>query len=164
MCLCNTLVIPSGVRGFLGVVSQPGTLSLIEMGWVWLPGPGGGRRHVSIRTIARICPGGEQGTKEAVQECQLEPWHLGEGGTDPGDYGFRFRAGGRWFNVQVILLVLFIPCPLPPRWRCRTGAGHTSERSGSLELSRDSAGDMAVGNGETDKFKSSVILSSLYII
>ena len=99
------------MRGFLGVVSQPGTLSHIEMGWVWLPGPGGGWRDVSIRTIASICPGGEQGTKEAVQECQLEPWHLGEGGTDPGDYGFRFRAGGRWFNVQVVL-VLLIP------WYC----------------------------------------------
>ena len=111
MCLCNILVTPSGVRGFLGVVSQPGTLSHIEMGWVWLPGPGGGRRDVSIRTIASICPGGEQGTKEAVQECQLEPWHLGEAGTDPGDYGFRFRAGGRWFNVQVVL-VLVIP------WYC----------------------------------------------
>ena len=71
------------------MVSQPGTLSHIEMGWVWLPGPRG-----------------EQGTKEAVQECLLEPWHLGEGGTDPGDYGFRFRAGGRWFSVQVELVLV----------------------------------------------------------
>ena len=79
------------MRGFLGVVSQPGTLSHIEMGWVWLPGAGG-----------------EHGRKEAVQECLLEPWHLGEGGTDPGDYGFRFRAGGRWFSVQVVLVLVWV--------------------------------------------------------
>ena len=62
----------------MGVVSQPGTLSLIEMGW--------------------IC---EQGVKMAVEQCSIEPWNLGAGGEDTGDYGFRLRAGGRWFSVQV---------------------------------------------------------------
>ncbi len=28
-------------------------------------------------------------------------WNYGEGGADPGDYGFRFRAGGTWYTVQV---------------------------------------------------------------
>ena len=72
----------SGLRGFLGVVSQPGTLSLIEMGWVY-----------------------NRGEKFPVQEVTLEPWNLGEGGKDVGDYGFRFKAGGEWFSVQVRLAV-----------------------------------------------------------
>ena len=37
----------------------------------------------------------------AVEQCSIEPWNLGEGGEDTGDYGFRLRAGGRWFSVQV---------------------------------------------------------------
>ena len=36
-----------------------------------------------------------------LQKCDIEPWNLGEGGKDVGDYGFRFKAGGKWFNVQV---------------------------------------------------------------
>ena len=68
----------SGLRGFLGVVSQPGTLSLIEMGWIY-----------------------NKGRKMAVEECDIQPWNLGEAGKDPSDYGFRFKAGGEWFNVQV---------------------------------------------------------------
>ena len=64
------------------MVSQPGTLSLIEMGWVY-----------------------NRGEKFPVQEVTLEPWNLGEGGKDVGDYGFRFRAGGEWFSVQVRLAV-----------------------------------------------------------
>ena len=72
----------SGLRGFLGVVSQPGTLSLIEMGWVY-----------------------NRGERFPVQEVTLEPWNLGEGGKDVGDFGFRFKAGGEWFNVQVSLAV-----------------------------------------------------------
>ena len=60
------------------MVSQPGTLSLIEMGWIY-----------------------NKGRKMAVEECDIQPWNLGEAGRDPSDYGFRFKAGGEWFNVQV---------------------------------------------------------------
>ena len=70
----------SGLRGFLGVVSQPGTLSMIEMGWVY-----------------------NRGEKFPVEEVTLEPWNLGENGKDASDYGFRFKAGGEWFDVQVTL-------------------------------------------------------------
>merc|ERR1711892_481465 len=70
----------SSLRGFLGVVSQPGTLSLIEMGWVY-----------------------NRGEKFPVQGVTLQPWNLGEGGKDVGDFGFRFKAGGEWFDVQVKL-------------------------------------------------------------
>ena len=60
------------------MVSQPGTLSLIEMGWIY-----------------------NKGRKMAVEVCQLQPWNIGEAGRDPADYGFRFQAGGEWFNVEV---------------------------------------------------------------
>lgn len=39
----------SGLRGFLGVVSQPGTLSLIEMGWVYDRGQ---KRAVQVITVS----------------------------------------------------------------------------------------------------------------
>ena len=55
-----------------------GTLSHIEMGWIY-----------------------NRGEKHAVQSCDLEPWNLGEGGKDVSDYGFQFRAGGQDFRVQV---------------------------------------------------------------
>ena len=64
------------------MVSQPGTLSLIEMGWVY-----------------------NRGEKFPVQEVTLQPWNLGEGGKDVGDFGFGFKAGGEWFNVQVKLAI-----------------------------------------------------------
>ena len=28
-------------------------------------------------------------------------WNFGEGGQDPEDYGFRFRAGDQWYQLQV---------------------------------------------------------------
>ena len=65
------------------MVSQPGTLSLIEMGWIY-----------------------NKGRKMPVEECDIQPWNLGEGGKDPADYGFRFKAGGEWFNVQVLKIYL----------------------------------------------------------
>ena len=45
--------------------------------------------------------------------CARQMWAMGnghekdegEGGKDVGDYGFRFRAGGEWFSVQVRLAV-----------------------------------------------------------
>ena len=46
-----------------------------------------------------------KGRKMAVEVCQIEPWNIGEGGRDPSDYGFRFKAGGEWFNVEVSHLV-----------------------------------------------------------
>ena len=39
----------SGLRGFLGVVSQPGTLSHIEMGWVYDRGQKRAVQVISVR-------------------------------------------------------------------------------------------------------------------
>ena len=72
---------PSGPRGFVGVVSQPGNFSLVEMGWVFTGG--------------RSCP---------VRQVDLQPWRLGEAGRDPAQYGFRFQAGDEWYSVQVSLV------------------------------------------------------------
>ena len=36
-----------------------------------------------------------------VQEIDLPLWAHGEGGNDPKDYGFRFKAGDEWHDIQV---------------------------------------------------------------
>jgi len=36
-----------------------------------------------------------------VQEVDLPLWQHGENGADPKDFGFRFKAGGKWYEVQV---------------------------------------------------------------
>ena len=28
-------------------------------------------------------------------------WNFGEGGVDPDDYGFKFKAGDEWYHIQV---------------------------------------------------------------
>ncbi|XP_023335574.1 uncharacterized protein LOC111706873 [Eurytemora carolleeae] len=71
----------SGIRGFLGVVSQPGTLSVLELGWIL-----------------------RDGQPFPVQDVDFQIWNFGEGGEDTSDYGFRFQAGDVWYNVQVSLV------------------------------------------------------------
>ena len=66
-------------RGFVGVVSQPSTFSLLELGYIYLP----------------------SGECHPVQEVDLPLWQHGEGGQAPVDYGFRFKAGGHWYDVLV---------------------------------------------------------------
>lgn len=79
-CLHN-FTTSSGLRGFVGVVSQPVTFSLLELGYIYTPA----------------------GTAIPVEEVDLPMWALGEGGADPSDYGFRFRAGGEWYEVAVLV-------------------------------------------------------------
>ena len=45
------MIMSSGLRGFLGVVSQPGTLSHIEMGWVYDRGQKRAVQVISVREI-----------------------------------------------------------------------------------------------------------------
>ena len=35
-----------------------------------------------------------------VQEVDLPLWKHGEGGKDPKDFGFRFKADNVWHNIQ----------------------------------------------------------------
>jgi len=72
----------NGLRGFIGVVSQPSTFSTLELGYIYKP----------------------SGEAVAVQEVDLPLWQHGEGGDAPLDYGFRFKAGDEWFEVQVKVL------------------------------------------------------------
>ena len=66
-------------RGFIGVVSQPSTFSSLELGYV-------------CTQDGRCLP---------VQEVDLPLWKHGEGGKDPKDFGFRFKADNVWHNIQV---------------------------------------------------------------
>ena len=66
-------------RGFIGVVSQPSTFSSLELGYV--------------------CT--EEGRCLPVQEVDLPLWKHGEGGKDPKDFGFRFKADDVWHHIQV---------------------------------------------------------------
>ena len=70
----------TGFRGFLGVICQPGTFSGLELGYVVLPG-------------SKAC--------HPVQEVDLPLWAHGEGGEQPRDFGFRFKAAGEWHDMQV---------------------------------------------------------------
>ena len=38
------------------------------------------------------------------QEVDFKIWNFGENGTDPDDYGFRFKAGDIWYDIQVDVL------------------------------------------------------------
>jgi hypothetical protein len=68
--------------GFMGIVCQPSTFTSLELGYVYVPEDGG-----------KVLP---------VQEIDLRLWAFGEKtGQDPTDYGFRFKAGGEWHDVQV---------------------------------------------------------------
>ncbi len=61
-------------------MSQPSTFSSLELGYVYTP----------------------QGQCLPVEEVDLPLWQHGESGADPKDFGFRFKAGGEWHEVQVI--------------------------------------------------------------
>jgi len=80
-CLHN-FTCEDGVRGFLGIVSQPGIFSFLELGYIY-------DRH---------------GKKHPVQRVDFPIWNFGEGGVDPDDYGFRFKAGDEWYDIQVDVL------------------------------------------------------------
>jgi len=72
----------TGFRGFIGVVSQPSIFSSLELGYV-------------CTQDGRCLP---------VQEVDLPLWKHGEGGKDPKDFGFRFKADNVWHNIQVKVL------------------------------------------------------------
>jgi len=70
-----------GFRGFMGIVCQPSTFTSLELGYVFKPSTG------------EVLP---------VQELDLRLWSFGEKtGQHPTDFGFRFKAGGEWHDVQV---------------------------------------------------------------
>ncbi len=73
-------------RAFVGVVSQPSTFSSLELGYAYTP----------------------QGQCLPVEEVDLPLWQHGEGGDHPKDFGFRFKAGGEWHEVQVVKLLLLL--------------------------------------------------------
>lgn len=63
----------------MGVVCQPSTFTSLELGYVY-----------------------ESGRCLPVQEVDLPLWRHSESGRHrPDDFGFRFKAGGRWHDVQV---------------------------------------------------------------
>ena len=65
----------------MGIVCQPSTFTSLEIGYVFKPSTG------------EVLP---------VQEVDLRLWAFGERtGQDPKDFGFRFKAGGEWHDVQV---------------------------------------------------------------
>ena len=68
------------IRAFMGVVCQPSTFTSLELGYAFDPRTG------------EVLP---------VQEVDLRLWNFGEKtGVHPKDFGFRFRAGGEWHDVQ----------------------------------------------------------------
>ena len=68
-CLHN-FTCEDGTRGFLGVVSQPGTFSFLELGYIY----------------------DKKGQKHPVQEVDFPIWNFGEGGQDCSDYGFKYSS------------------------------------------------------------------------
>lgn len=77
-CLHN-FTCKNGLRGFLGIVSQPGTFSQLELGYIY----------------------NKKGEKLPVQEVDFPIWNFGENGTDSEDYGFKFKAGNKWYEMLV---------------------------------------------------------------
>ena len=45
-----------------------------------------------------------EGECQPIQKVDLDLWRHGEGGQDPHDYGFKFKAGGKWYEVEVKVL------------------------------------------------------------
>ena len=71
----------------MGIVCQPSTFTSLEIGYVFKPSTG------------EVLP---------VQEVDLRLWAFGERtGQDPKDFGFRFKAGGEWHDVQVQYTYVF---------------------------------------------------------
>ena len=60
-------------------MSQPSTFSSLELGYVYTP----------------------KGECLPVQEVDLPLWRHGEGGNHPKDFGFKFKAGDIWHDIQV---------------------------------------------------------------
>eukprot|EP00095_Tigriopus_kingsejongensis_P008764 snap_masked-scaffold92_size382268-processed-gene-2.19 protein:Tk08764 transcript:snap_masked-scaffold92_size382268-processed-gene-2.19-mRNA-1 annotation:"GH12415" len=77
-----SLAIVKSLRGFIGVICQPGTFTGLELGYVVTP----------------------DGRCEPVQEVDLPLWAHGEGGKDPKDFAFRFKADHIWHDIQVKVL------------------------------------------------------------
>lgn len=81
----HSVTVEDGTRFCVGIISQPGFLSVFEMGYLYTPD---GRLH-------------------GVDWCNLELFRHGEKGRPPVDYSFTFRAGGKQYLVQC--QVLFSP-------------------------------------------------------
>lgn len=71
-----------GIRGVVGVVSQPSTFSMLELGYIY-----------DIK-----------GNLHPVQEVDFPLWQHGEGRESPRDYSFRFKANDDWHHIQVKVL------------------------------------------------------------
>ena len=79
----------------MGIVCQPSTFTSLEIGYVFKPSTG------------EVLP---------VQEVDLRLWAFGERtGQDPKDFGFRFKAGGEWHDVQVQYTYVAF-CLVQRRW------------------------------------------------
>ena len=49
-----------------------------------------------------------------MQEVDLPLWKHGEGGKDPKDFGFRFRADDVWHDIQVLTAIFLSIFEFPP--------------------------------------------------
>ncbi|KAK4021997.1 uncharacterized protein LOC116919103 [Daphnia magna] len=78
----HTMTLEDGTRINVGIVSQPCTSSVLELGYVYL-------------ADGRLFP---------VDECGFNIWDIGENGSPPKDYHFTFKAANRWWSVQVNVL------------------------------------------------------------
>ena len=54
--------------------------------------------YISLE-VGYVCT--QDGRCLPVQEVDLPLWKHGEGGKDPKDFGFRFKADDVWHNIQV---------------------------------------------------------------
>ncbi|XP_078455460.1 uncharacterized protein LOC144721590 [Lampetra planeri] len=77
----HMVTLEDGTQFNVGVVSQPITTSVLEMGYLYTP----------------------VGEMHSVNWTDFDLAYHGEGGTPPSDYGFRFRAGGKLYNVQCLV-------------------------------------------------------------
>lgn len=75
----HTFALKDGTRINIGMVSQPCTSSVLELGYVYMPD-------------GRLLP---------VDECGFNLWNFGENGRPPTDYSFSFKAANRTWEVQV---------------------------------------------------------------
>ena len=59
---------------------------------------------MSEPTASRLRESRDLGSVSVLQEVDLKLWAFGEKtGRDPKDFGFRFKAGGEWHDVQVLM-------------------------------------------------------------
>ena len=59
--------------------------------------------YISLE-VGYVCT--QDGRCLPVQEVDLPLWKHGEGGKDPKDFGFRFKADDVWHNIQVLSTVI----------------------------------------------------------